>query len=127
LKKYLNIIIINNFYTLACHKNDEPAKEKHIRTAICQTHEAQSSILFWKLAAKLPLAVNAVTCWKFTYLVHKILRDGHVSIMKDSRAYVARLEELARYWGHIQGKRVDCSSFYCTYVILKKNEKHVCL
>jgi hypothetical protein len=87
----------------ACHKNDEPPKEKHIRTAICQTHEAHSSVLFWKLAAKLPLAVNAVTCWKFAYLVHKLLRDGHSSMVKDSRAYIPRLKELARYWGHIEG------------------------
>lgn len=98
-------IVQRLFITLhkACHKNDEPPKEKHVRTAICQTHEAHSSVLFWKLAAKLPLAVNAVTCWKFSYLVHKLLRDGHNSMIKDSRAYISRLEELAKYWSHIQG------------------------
>ena len=98
-------IVQRLFITLhkACHKNDEPPKEKHVRTAICQTHEAQSAVLFWKLAAKLPLAVNAVTCWKFAYLVHKLLRDGHQSMIKDSRAYISRLEELAKYWSHIQG------------------------
>ena len=99
-------IVQRLFITLhkACHKNDEPPKEKHVRTAICQTHEAQSAVLFWKLAAKLPLAVNAVTCWKFAYLVHKLLRDGHMSMIKDSRAYISRLEELAKYWSHIQAR-----------------------
>ena len=52
----------------ACYKNDEAPKEKHVRATICQTHEAHSSTLFWKLAAKLPLAVNAISCWKFCYI-----------------------------------------------------------
>ena len=44
-----------------------------------------------------------MTCWKFAYLVHKLLRDGHISMVKDSRAYIPRLNELAKYWSHIQG------------------------
>jgi huntingtin interacting protein 1 len=97
--------IQNFFITLqkACYKNDEAPKEKHVRATICQTHEAHSSALFWKLAAKLPLAANAISCWKFCYIVHKLLRDGHHSMSKDSRAYIPKLEELGRYWGHIQG------------------------
>ena len=38
-----------------------------------------------------------------TIKVHKLLRDGHHSMSKDSRAYIPKLEELGRYWGHIQG------------------------
>ena len=47
-------------------------------------------------------AANAITCWKFSYLVHKLLRDGHKSMPKDSRAYIPKLQELGKYWGHIQ-------------------------
>lgn len=86
-----------------CHKNDEPPKEKHVRATILQSHEAHSGVLFWKLAAKLPLAVNAITCWKFSYLVHKLLRDGYKTLPKDSKPYTAKLDELGRYWSHIQG------------------------
>ena len=102
----------------SCHKNDEAPKEKHVRATIVQTHEgksfgrlrtfstflaAHSAVLFWKLAAKLPLAVNAITCWKFSYLVHKLLRDGYKTMAKDSKPYIPKLNELGRYWGHIQG------------------------
>ncbi|CAG5080335.1 Oidioi.mRNA.OKI2018_I69.PAR.g9543.t1.cds [Oikopleura dioica] len=98
--------IVHRMYTTlqkSCSKSDEPPKEKHIRNAIVQTHEARSSALFWQLAAKLPLAVNAHSCWKFSYLLHKLLREGHHSIFRQSQAYLAKLEELSRYWSHIQG------------------------
>lgn len=98
--------IVHRMYTTlqkSCSKTDEPPKEKHIRNAIVQTHEAKSSTLFWQLAAKLPLAVNAHSCWKFSYLLHKLLREGHHSIFKQSRVYRPKLDELSRYWSHIQG------------------------
>lgn len=101
----ISILFQNNQSTVkkSCSKTDEPPKEKHVRNAIVQTHEAKSSTLFWQLAAKLPLAVNAHSCWKFSYLLHKLLREGHHSIFKQSRAYHPKLDELSRYWSHIQG------------------------
>uniref|UniRef100_A0A673KIH6 Huntingtin-interacting protein 1-like n=1 Tax=Sinocyclocheilus rhinocerous TaxID=307959 RepID=A0A673KIH6_9TELE len=40
---------------------------------------------FWLAVNRLPLSSNAVLCWKFCHVFHKLLRDGHPNVSTYSR------------------------------------------
>uniref|UniRef100_A0A669BZ41 Huntingtin-interacting protein 1-related protein n=1 Tax=Oreochromis niloticus TaxID=8128 RepID=A0A669BZ41_ORENI len=44
---------------------------------IMGTHKEGGATTFWSYVLNLPLSSNSIVSWKFCYLVHKILRDGH--------------------------------------------------
>ncbi|KAG8122882.1 hypothetical protein E2320_018390 [Naja naja] len=41
---------------------------------------------------------NAVLCWKFCHVFHKLLRDGHPNVLKDSVRYKSELSDMSRMW-----------------------------
>lgn len=44
---------------------------------IMGTHKEGGATSFWSYTLNLPLSSNALISWKFCYLLHKVLRDGH--------------------------------------------------
>ncbi|KAH1179090.1 hypothetical protein KIL84_000421, partial [Mauremys mutica] len=44
---------------------------------ILGTHHEKGAQTFWSVVNRLPLSSNAVLCWKFCHVFHKLLRDGH--------------------------------------------------
>ena len=64
----------------AINSVESPVKEKHVRNIILGTCYEKSALPFWYNVLKLPLYGNAVTCWKFCYTVHKLVRDGYPSV-----------------------------------------------
>uniref|UniRef100_A0A8C2ZTZ8 Huntingtin interacting protein 1 related n=1 Tax=Cyclopterus lumpus TaxID=8103 RepID=A0A8C2ZTZ8_CYCLU len=44
---------------------------------IVGTHKEGGASTFWSYALNLPLSSSSITSWKFCYLLHKVLRDGH--------------------------------------------------
>lgn len=41
------------------------------------THKEGGATSFWSYTLNLPLSSNALISWKFCYLLHKVLREGH--------------------------------------------------
>lgn len=54
------------------------------------THHEKGAQTFWSVVNRLPLSSNAVLCWKFCHVFHKLLRDGHPNVS---------------YWGAGYGQR----------------------
>uniref|UniRef100_A0A3B4F6Z2 Huntingtin-interacting protein 1-related protein-like n=1 Tax=Pundamilia nyererei TaxID=303518 RepID=A0A3B4F6Z2_9CICH len=61
---------------------ETPPKDKHVRNIIMGTHKEGGATAFWSYVLNLPLSSNSIVSWKFCYLVHKILRDGHRNVHK---------------------------------------------
>uniref|UniRef100_A0A3B4F6W4 Huntingtin-interacting protein 1-related protein-like n=1 Tax=Pundamilia nyererei TaxID=303518 RepID=A0A3B4F6W4_9CICH len=59
---------------------ETPPKDKHVRNIIMGTHKEGGATAFWSYVLNLPLSSNSIVSWKFCYLVHKILRDGHRNV-----------------------------------------------
>lgn len=47
---------------------------------ILGTHHEKGAHTFWAAVNRLPLSSNAVLCWKFCHVFHKLLRDGHPNV-----------------------------------------------
>ncbi|NXK47919.1 HIP1 protein, partial [Chauna torquata] len=68
---------------------------------ILGTHHEKGAQTFWSVVNRLPLSGNAVLCWKFCHVFHKLLRDGHSNVLKDSVRYKNELSDMSRMWGHL--------------------------
>uniref|UniRef100_A0A8C8IUF4 I/LWEQ domain-containing protein n=1 Tax=Oncorhynchus tshawytscha TaxID=74940 RepID=A0A8C8IUF4_ONCTS len=58
--------------------SETPLKEKYARS-ILSKHEGGATT-FWSFIINLPLSSNAIISWKFCYMLHKVLRDGHHNV-----------------------------------------------
>ncbi|XP_078482808.1 huntingtin-interacting protein 1 isoform X2 [Ciona intestinalis] len=79
------------------------AKEKHVRNAILGTYQEKGGQMFWHVVRRLPLSSQSIVAWKFCHVLHKVLRDGHPKVLKDSIKYKQQLKDLGRTWGQTQG------------------------
>eukprot|EP00111_Clytia_hemisphaerica_P019398 TCONS_00057251-protein len=76
-------------------KNEEvPAKEKHVRRTIIGTWQERGNSMFWAVLGKQPLPTQPLMCWKAMTVLHKILREGHPNVIKDSYVYRKTLRDL---------------------------------
>uniref|UniRef100_A0A4W4FMW6 I/LWEQ domain-containing protein n=1 Tax=Electrophorus electricus TaxID=8005 RepID=A0A4W4FMW6_ELEEL len=74
---------------------------------------------FWAAVSRLPLSSNAVICWKFCHVFHKLLRDGHPNVIKDSVRNKADLNDMSRMWGHLSEGYGKLCSIYLRLLITK--------
>uniref|UniRef100_A0A8C7FJH2 Huntingtin interacting protein 1 n=1 Tax=Oncorhynchus kisutch TaxID=8019 RepID=A0A8C7FJH2_ONCKI len=74
---------------------------------------------FWAAVNRLPLSSNAVLCWKFCHVFHKLLRDGHPNVIKDSMRNKADLSDMSRMWGHLSEGYGKLCSIYLKLLITK--------
>ncbi|XP_040828754.1 huntingtin-interacting protein 1 isoform X2 [Ochotona curzoniae] len=96
----------------AINAQEVAVKEKHARTCILGTHHEKGAQAFWSVVNRLPLSSNAVLCWKFCHVFHKLLRDGHPHVLKDSLRYKNELSDMSRMWGHLsEGYGQLCSVY----------------
>ncbi|KAM8777022.1 huntingtin-interacting protein 1 [Rhynchonycteris naso] len=96
----------------AINTQEVAVKEKHARTCILGTHHEKGAQTFWSVVNRLPLSSNAVLCWKFCHVFHKLLRDGHPNVLKDSLRYKNELSDMSRMWGHLsEGYGQLCSTY----------------
>nr|XP_033777496.1 huntingtin-interacting protein 1 isoform X1 [Geotrypetes seraphini] len=96
----------------AINTQEVAVKEKHARTCILGTHHEKGAQTFWSAVNRLPLSSNAVLCWKFCHVFHKLLRDGHPSVLKDSLRYKNELGDMSRMWGHLSEGYGQLCSIY---------------
>lgn len=103
----------------AINTQEVAVKEKHARTCILGTHHEKGAHTFWAAVNRLPLSSNAVLCWKFCHVFHKLLRDGHPNVIKDSMRNKADLTDMSRMWGHLSEGYGRLCSIYLKLLITK--------
>ncbi|XP_064830634.1 huntingtin-interacting protein 1-like isoform X3 [Oncorhynchus masou masou] len=103
----------------AINTQEVVVKEKHARTCILGTHHEKGAHTFWAAVNRLPLSSNAVLCWKFCHVFHKLLRDGHPNVIKDSMRNKADLSDMSRMWGHLSEGYGKLCSIYLKLLITK--------
>ncbi|EHB08279.1 Huntingtin-interacting protein 1, partial [Heterocephalus glaber] len=79
---------------------------------ILGTHHEKGAQTFWSVVNRLPLSSNAMLCWKFCHVFHKLLRDGHPNVLKDSLRYKNELSDMSRMWGHLSEGYGQLCSIY---------------
>ncbi|XP_061684480.1 huntingtin-interacting protein 1 isoform X2 [Syngnathoides biaculeatus] len=103
----------------AINTQEVAVKEKHARTCILGTHHEKGAHTFWAAVNRLPVSSNAVLCWKFCHVFHKLLRDGHPNVIKDSMRNKADLTDMSRMWGHLSEGYGKLCSIYLKLLITK--------
>uniref|UniRef100_A0A3Q3DZ19 Huntingtin interacting protein 1 n=1 Tax=Hippocampus comes TaxID=109280 RepID=A0A3Q3DZ19_HIPCM len=91
-------------------------------TFSCQLYDLyckKGAHTFWAAVNRLPLSGNAVLCWKFCHVFHKLLRDGHSNVIKDSMRNKADLTDMSRMWGHLSEGYGKLCSIYLKLIITK--------
>uniref|UniRef100_A0AAX7TTN5 Huntingtin-interacting protein 1-related protein n=1 Tax=Astatotilapia calliptera TaxID=8154 RepID=A0AAX7TTN5_ASTCA len=100
----------------AINTQEVAVKEKHARNILTLCKGAHT---FWAAVNRLPLSSNAVLCWKFCHVFHKLLRDGHPNVIKDSMRNKADLTDMSRMWGHLSEGYGKLCSIYLKLLITK--------
>ncbi|XP_047141929.1 huntingtin-interacting protein 1 isoform X1 [Hydra vulgaris] len=80
--------------TKAIKNEESAAKEKHVRRAIIGTWQERGNSMFWLILGKQPLPSQPILCWKSMLVLHKILREGHPNVLRDSYQYKKTLRDL---------------------------------
>uniref|UniRef100_A0A671USF3 Huntingtin interacting protein 1 related n=1 Tax=Sparus aurata TaxID=8175 RepID=A0A671USF3_SPAAU len=68
------------------------------------THKEGGASTFWSYILNLPLSSNSMISWKFCYLLHKVLRDGHRNVglnISTSSIFSRTSGNLHDRYGHI--------------------------
>uniref|UniRef100_A0AAR2JA14 Huntingtin-interacting protein 1-related protein n=1 Tax=Pygocentrus nattereri TaxID=42514 RepID=A0AAR2JA14_PYGNA len=99
----------------AINTQEVAVKEKHARNILL----FKGAHTFWAAVNRLPLSSNAVLCWKFCHVFHKLLRDGHPNVIKDSVRNKADLNDMSRMWGHLSEGYGKLCSIYLKLLITK--------
>uniref|UniRef100_A0A8C4E1R8 Huntingtin-interacting protein 1-related protein n=1 Tax=Dicentrarchus labrax TaxID=13489 RepID=A0A8C4E1R8_DICLA len=102
----------------AINTQEVAVKEKHARNILILSL-CKGAHTFWAAVNRLPLSSNAVLCWKFCHVFHKLLRDGHPSVIKDSMRNKADLTDMSRMWGHLSEGYGKLCSIYLKLLITK--------
>ncbi|NXI14894.1 HIP1 protein, partial [Irena cyanogastra] len=96
----------------AINAQEVAVKEKHARNILLKVGHGTRTQTFWSVVNRLPLSGNAVLCWKFCHVFHKLLRDGHSNVLKDSVRYKNELSDMSRMWGHLSEGYGQLCSIY---------------
>jgi huntingtin interacting protein 1 len=103
----------------ALNNIENPVKEKHVRNIILGTCYEKSAIPFWYGAIKLQLKGSPITCWKFCYTLHKLIRDGYSTTVDDSFRFINTLEDLSKSWVHLPQDYGNMLFHYLNYLNFK--------
>uniref|UniRef100_A0A667Z118 Huntingtin interacting protein 1 n=1 Tax=Myripristis murdjan TaxID=586833 RepID=A0A667Z118_9TELE len=110
--------MMNFLINKAINTQEVAVKEKHARNILAKC-VCKGAHTFWAAVNRLPLSSNAVLCWKFCHVFHKLLRDGHPNVIKDSMRNKADLTDMSRMWGHLSEGYGKLCSIYLKLLITK--------
>ncbi|CAM2715790.1 unnamed protein product [Rotaria socialis] len=105
--------------TKAINNVETPAKEKHVRNLILGTFRLEGGRLFWSMMTRLQLESNPIVCWKFCYVIHRLLRDGHKHVVNDSIPLAPYFEQLGKFWNALRQCYGIMTYRYCRLMISK--------
>jgi hypothetical protein len=76
---------------------DETApKRKHVRACIVYSWDHRSGKAFWNGMKVQPLHQDEVQLFKALITIHKVLQEGHISVLKEAQAHVNWIDSLGR-------------------------------
>ncbi|XP_037835474.1 huntingtin-interacting protein 1-related protein isoform X2 [Kryptolebias marmoratus] len=96
-----------------------PPKAKYVRNIILGTHKEGGATTFWSYVLNLPLSSNSMVSWKFCYLLHKVLRDGHRNAVSDSHRYSRNMKDMGTLWGNLHDRYGHIVALSAKYLHLK--------
>ncbi|CAF3309074.1 unnamed protein product [Rotaria socialis] len=105
--------------TKAVNNIEAAPKEKHIRNLILGTFRLEGSRLFWSMMIRVNIGSHPVTSWKFCYVIHRLLRDGHKHVIQDSIVLAIYFDQLSQFWSGVQQGYGLLSYRYCNLLISK--------
>ncbi|KAF9146142.1 sla2 Src-like adaptor 2, partial [Mortierella sp. AD010] len=80
----------------ATSPEESAPKQKHVRAIIVYTWDYRSSASVWHGFRTQPLLADEVQTFKALISVHKIIRDGHPTALKDAQKESDWLDQCAR-------------------------------
>ncbi|XP_054613531.1 huntingtin-interacting protein 1-related protein-like [Dunckerocampus dactyliophorus] len=83
---------------------EAPPKSKYVRNILLGTHKEGGAATFWSYTLNLPLSSNAIVSWKFCYVLHKVLRDGHRNSVRDSHRHCRNVKDMGALWGNLHDR-----------------------
>uniref|UniRef100_A0A8C6NL90 Huntingtin interacting protein 1 related n=1 Tax=Nothobranchius furzeri TaxID=105023 RepID=A0A8C6NL90_NOTFU len=101
---------------------------------ILGTHKEGGATTFWSYVLNLPLSSHSMVSWKFCYLLHKVLRDGHKNVshwllpvnlcgnLHDRYGHIVALSAKYLYLKiefHAKVKRTICDAL-CLFKVLRQ-------
>lgn len=98
-----------------------PVKEKHVRKLLIGCFQAQSGAFFWRHLPVIRLKEEMLVCWKFCYVLHKMLRDGPPQVVRDSNEHKKVLIDCGNMWRYVEEKYGKLINNYCTLLYNRIN------
>jgi len=71
-------------------------KQKHVRACIVYTWDYKSATSFWTGVKLQPIYGNEIQTFKALITIHKVIKDGHPSVLKDGIRELQWIESIAR-------------------------------
>ncbi|XP_029024998.1 huntingtin-interacting protein 1-related protein-like [Betta splendens] len=105
---------------------ETPPKEKYVRNIILGSHKEGGASTFWSYTLNLPLSSNSLISWKFCYLLHKLLRDGHRNAVADSHRHCRNVKDMGVLWGNLHDRYGHIVALSAKFLCLKMefHKKH---
>ncbi|XP_033628171.1 huntingtin-interacting protein 1-like isoform X1 [Asterias rubens] len=112
--------------TKAINTVEVPVKEKHARSIIIGSFTDKGLSVFWASVLRLPLQGSAILCWKFCHTLHKVIRDGHENVVKDSQQHAGYISRTGSSWNNRPEGYGKLVYRYCQLLVfrLEFHKKH---
>ncbi|XP_061603678.1 huntingtin-interacting protein 1-related protein-like [Phyllopteryx taeniolatus] len=98
---------------------EAPPKSKYVRNILLGSHKERGAATMWSYILNLPLSSNAIMSWKFCYLLHKVLRDGHRNAVRDSHRYCRNVKDMGALWGNLHDRYGHIVALSTKFLCLK--------
>lgn len=96
-----------------------PLKVKHARAIIISTFRTAECSTLWEMLKTQPLMEQRFTAWKFCHLLHKVLREGHHSIISASIKNRKLILQIGLMWVHLNDGVGICIDLYSKLLVMK--------
>lgn len=83
----------------AVSPDETPPKRKHVRACVVYTWDHRSSKAFWHAIRMLPLLESPIMVFKALIVIHKVLHEGHRSVLKEAHHHVDWIRSLSELEG----------------------------
>ncbi|CAF1301786.1 unnamed protein product [Adineta steineri] len=98
---------------------EAPTKEKHIRNLIVGTFRLDGCRLFWSMVIRIHIESHPIVSWKFCYVIHRLLKDGHSNVVHDCIILSSYFDQLCKYWSGVQQSYGLLTHRYCHLLVAK--------
>lgn len=80
----------------ATNSDETAPKRKHVRACIVYSWDHRSGRAFWNGMKVQPLHQDEVQLFKALITIHKVLQEGHISVLKEAQAHINWIDSLGR-------------------------------